>query len=242
MTTAVRSSGSKAAARRPQARGERRRERILAAAEELFAERGFANTSLDAIANAVGIQQPGLLYYFANKRALYEAVVNAAMASLDALTAAALTSRAQPRERLLASTAAWVDAVTARPSVARLLLHEASNPQPETVPPAFSQVGAHVQQMLDAAFAEFGVAPQPDDVFHLMSAVTGSTLFYAAAMQQLMAEPRGREASRSMDRHKTLLLRSVSAVVDEICAGSPAHDPAQPTGPTAPTDPTDAKN
>lgn len=48
-------------------RRENRREEILRAAKDLFHRRGYANTSLDDIARAVGIKREGLYYYFPNR-------------------------------------------------------------------------------------------------------------------------------------------------------------------------------
>ena len=222
MASVARSTGSRAAQRRPQPRGERRRQRILAAAEALFAERGYPNTSLDAIAGEVGIQQPGLLYYFPSKRALYEAVVDEALGSLGELTQASLSTSGPPTRRVLAGIEGWVDAIAARPTVARLMLHESANPAPETLPAIFGQVGEQVQRLLDTAFSELGIAPGPDDVFHFISTMTGSTLFYASAMQQLMADRGERRARRSMERHKTLLLGTAGALLEQM-RDTPAH-------------------
>jgi AcrR family transcriptional regulator len=51
-------------------------ERILAVAERLFYERGFANTSMRNIANEVGISVSNLYKYFRNKDALFHAIVD----------------------------------------------------------------------------------------------------------------------------------------------------------------------
>lgn len=48
-------------------RRENRREEILRAAQDLFHRQGYANTSLDDIARAVGIKREGLYYYFPNR-------------------------------------------------------------------------------------------------------------------------------------------------------------------------------
>ena len=106
--------------------------------------------------------------------------------------------------------------------MARLMLHESANPVPETVPPIFGQVGEQVQRLLDTAFAELGIAPDPDDVFHFISTMTGSTLFYASAMPQLMADRGEWQVHRSMERHKTLLLGTVRALLEQMRA-APAH-------------------
>lgn len=64
----------KDANRKPR-KGELTAERILDAAEELFAERGFAGTSLRDIATAVGIRIPSLYNHFESKEAIYGAVL-----------------------------------------------------------------------------------------------------------------------------------------------------------------------
>jgi AcrR family transcriptional regulator len=49
------------------AKGRERRDAILAAANEVFATRGFRGASLKTIAKRVGLSEPGLLHHFASK-------------------------------------------------------------------------------------------------------------------------------------------------------------------------------
>lgn len=51
------------------------RERILDAAEEVFADNGFKGSTLDQIARRAGMSKPNLLYYYGNKQALYLAAL-----------------------------------------------------------------------------------------------------------------------------------------------------------------------
>jgi AcrR family transcriptional regulator len=56
-------------------KGELTAERILDAAEALFAERGYAGTSLRDVATRVELRIPSLYNHFPNKEALYAAVL-----------------------------------------------------------------------------------------------------------------------------------------------------------------------
>jgi len=69
-------------------KGEQTVERILDAAETLFAERGYEAAALREIARQAGIQQPGLYNYFPSKQALYAAVLDRALVPMaDAMDA-----------------------------------------------------------------------------------------------------------------------------------------------------------
>ena len=63
----------------PPGRGEQTAERILDAAEALFAERGFAGATLRDVAARVGLRNPSLYNHFASKESLYEAVLERGM-------------------------------------------------------------------------------------------------------------------------------------------------------------------
>jgi AcrR family transcriptional regulator len=58
-----------------QARGTLRRQQILDAAVELFAEKGYRGAGLAALADRVGMTATGLLYYFGTKKRLLQEVV-----------------------------------------------------------------------------------------------------------------------------------------------------------------------
>ncbi len=73
--TGVRRTARQGAARA--ARGEDRRARIVQAALEVIAERGYRGASLAAVAERVGITQQGLLHHFPTKEALLIATLEA---------------------------------------------------------------------------------------------------------------------------------------------------------------------
>jgi TetR/AcrR family transcriptional regulator len=85
--------------RTPRPSSEALRERIRDEAARLFAVQGFAGTSIQAVADAVGISKQALLYHFASKAELKHAVFAHALAAwvevLPLLLEAVATSRDQ---------------------------------------------------------------------------------------------------------------------------------------------------
>jgi AcrR family transcriptional regulator len=71
--------------KKPQPRWERRKDarpdEIIAAALDLFVERGFAATKLDEVAMRAGVSKGTLYLYFANKEELFKAVVREGLVS-----------------------------------------------------------------------------------------------------------------------------------------------------------------
>jgi AcrR family transcriptional regulator len=104
-----------------------RRRRIEEAATALFAERGYAATTIDDIVTAAGVTKPMLYRHFESKQALVMSLLERhrdelAAAPLDVLLA---TEQAPFPERLDAMLDAWFGYVEAHPFV-RLLLHDSS--------------------------------------------------------------------------------------------------------------------
>jgi TetR/AcrR family transcriptional regulator len=64
---------------------DRTRSAIMRAAERLFAERGFAGTSMRDLAGASGISQPLIHHHFGSKQALYRAVKRHAVGRFQAI-------------------------------------------------------------------------------------------------------------------------------------------------------------
>lgn len=95
------------------------RARLIAAARGLFVEKGYADTSTPEVVRAAGVTRGALYHHFADKLALFDAVVEAeaAILALD-INTSAVSDGADP---LLAGTLAYFAAM-AVPGRARLLL------------------------------------------------------------------------------------------------------------------------
>lgn len=106
-------------------------ERILDAAEDLFAEKGYSATSLGEVADRVGIRSPSLYNHFRNKEALYSAVL-ARLLEVFGAPLAELQDSPITRERIYQ----WLETIVRmhheRPNLARLLQHAALSGGPQT--------------------------------------------------------------------------------------------------------------
>jgi AcrR family transcriptional regulator len=72
-------------------RSQETRSRILAAAEQSFAEHGYDVTSVDSICHAAGVSKGAFYHHFPSKGSAFVALLNAWLAELDRQFAAAQT-------------------------------------------------------------------------------------------------------------------------------------------------------
>ena len=124
MARRPRSEPASRAATGQRGRGEQTADRILDAAEDLFAERGYAGATLRDVAKRVGIRIPSLYNHFESKERLYSAVLDRGIGPL----LAGLDRFVEAPEAERPETAQMVEAVmellAAHPNLPRLVLQE----------------------------------------------------------------------------------------------------------------------
>ncbi|HEX7669667.1 MAG TPA: TetR/AcrR family transcriptional regulator [Polyangiaceae bacterium] len=98
------------------------RERLLEAAIEMFAERGYAATGVDALCRRAGVAKTGLYWEFQNKVGLLNAVIDHVVAEWVDQIREAAQSAGTPRERLDVALAMLRTRIQARPELFRVLL------------------------------------------------------------------------------------------------------------------------
>ena len=190
-------------------RARRRRADILARAERLFAERGFEATRLEDIALDVGIRRASIVYYFPDKRALYDAVLAQAIAPIERAIAAALQGDGAPRERVERCVGAWVDAVAARPTFVQLLLREMAS-SPDVAPPALARHVGGIDRVVRAFVRELRARgdgfPSPLDPASFADAIVGATVFRLTPLARVVRAAQG-DHDDDPARHRREVLR-----------------------------------
>ncbi|RMG61087.1 MAG: TetR/AcrR family transcriptional regulator [Deltaproteobacteria bacterium] len=76
------------------------RQRILVAAEELFAEKGFTGTTIREISERAGVNSAMIYYYFKDKKGLYRSVVDFSANETYRMLLKAFKGRRDPAEQL----------------------------------------------------------------------------------------------------------------------------------------------
>jgi AcrR family transcriptional regulator len=97
------------------------RERIVASARKLFAERGYANTSIPNLASAAGVTRGALYFYFNSKQALFAEVFANVARDLFTRTFTAAAQGSDLRSRTRNAREAFLDSCL-EPEVCRIVL------------------------------------------------------------------------------------------------------------------------
>ncbi|MDJ0847659.1 MAG: TetR/AcrR family transcriptional regulator [Myxococcota bacterium] len=200
-------------------RSERTRSAVLEAAEVLFSERGFDGTRLEDIAERVGIRRASIVYYFKDKRELYDAVLASVFGDLHVALSEALGRDDPLPERIEAGVSAWIDFVGRRPTVARIILREVAGATPERQ----GDVLAYTRPFADLVRREIFDRPDfPDqplvkvDPVHVASTVAGATVFLVAAMPTLIPDRELDPTSREhLSAHKKEMVRIVRRLLED---------------------------
>jgi AcrR family transcriptional regulator len=106
------------------ARGEATRGQLIAVATRMFAERGYEDTSIEAVLREAGVSRGSLYHHFASKEALFEAVAEDMETSVGVQTLAAADGITEPLAALRAGFLAWIR-LAGDPVVRRILLVDA---------------------------------------------------------------------------------------------------------------------
>jgi TetR/AcrR family transcriptional regulator len=83
-------------------KGQKAKALLIKIATSLFAEKGYASTSVREIVERAGVTKPVLYYYFKNKEGLFYAILEEAYLELEALLAQQLESQESFHDRIVA--------------------------------------------------------------------------------------------------------------------------------------------
>jgi TetR/AcrR family transcriptional regulator len=166
-------------------RPEESRAAILKAAVAEFSDYGVAGARTDAIARAARVNKALLYYYFKDKDALYEAVLDHVFGGLRARVMPALDTKLPPRQKMLAYLGAYFDYIAANPRFPRVVQAEwmrsgaGSARMQRVAKEYFRPISEKVAQLLRVGVAagEF----RPLNLMDFLPAVVGVIIFYFSA-------------------------------------------------------------
>lgn len=101
-----------------------REQQILDAAVTVFTERGYPGTSMDVVAERVGVTKPVLYTHFGSKEGLLLACITRARAELLEVTTTAVAAASGPEEMLRSGIQAFFDYLDAQGPTWTLLYSE----------------------------------------------------------------------------------------------------------------------
>jgi TetR/AcrR family transcriptional regulator len=208
---------------------EQSRAAILKAAVREFARDGVAGARTDAIARSAGVNKALLYYYFKDKEALYQAVLDEVFSGVRVAIQNALSQQLPPRERLAAYVCAHFDYIASNPLYPRIVHAEflRAGREPSRLQrvakqyfqPIFVQIAALLKEGVDSG--DF----RPVDPVHFIPSMVSVIVFYfiTAPIMKVMI---GRDPFSPES-----LAERREAVVDFITASlMPAGGPPAPHG------------
>jgi AcrR family transcriptional regulator len=187
-----------------------RREAVLDAAAEEFAEAGYAGARVDSIARRAGVNKAMLYYRVGSKEDLYREVLLRAQGMLRADLEAGLEGESDPSKALRTYVRGFVDFARSHPEVPSIVLREVAgsfSTMPGEAVEGLRGMLAMLAGILEwgrgeGAFLEEGLDPYGVQLMVTVAAVAGSR--GGPALQRIGVEP-----GEAADRVVEILLRGI---------------------------------
>jgi AcrR family transcriptional regulator len=175
-----------------------RREGILAAAEEVFARRGYHGAALDDIAQAAGISKALIYEHFASKRELHASLVNAHVEEIFQRLQASAAPDRPGEERLRDGIDAFLSFVEEHREAWRALFRDAADPE---VGDVIERVQSQATAVIAALIAADPEAPRESEQAIEMHAalLSGAVQSLANWWHDHQDVPRATLVDRTMD-------------------------------------------
>ncbi len=106
------------------ARGRATREQLIEVATRLFAERGYEDTSIEAVLAAAGVSRGALYHHFAGKEALFGAVLQSVEGRIFAQLTAAIGDAPDAFAKVETASLTWIG-MACDPVIQRIVLLDA---------------------------------------------------------------------------------------------------------------------
>lgn len=149
---------------RPRVEKEERRRRFLTLAEQMFGERGYGNTEVEALARAAGVSKPILYRLFPRgKPDILAQLLDEYERRIVMALWGAISNTTDPRSRLHAGIDAYFRFIEEHPAGARLIEEAAADPDPvvrEIVPEIRRTVAQGVTNTIADVMAAAGLDPK----------------------------------------------------------------------------------
>jgi AcrR family transcriptional regulator len=157
------------------------RQKILAVALKLFAERGHDGTTISEVARQAGVAQPLLHYYFKSKTDLWKAAIDMVYLEHQAEFAAAehLIHSMAPKMVLEMMLRHWVQLTSKFPEVGMIMQHEAGQESPRLEwwgEQHLRPTQARTAHVLETAQKDGSIKEVPME--HLIPIITGAIRFF----------------------------------------------------------------
>ena len=209
------------------------RDKILDAAEALFARRGLAGVGMAEVAEAVDLSKATLFHHFRSKAQLHAAVMARILEGIEVLTLPALAGDGRPAERLDRGIHTLIDALATNPTYPRLLLRslfeddELTGEMPEEIAAnaAIARIAAAFTSLLKDGVSSGDFRPM--SASHTMQTLIGATVYHFASGdfgQELIGRPlfSPAEVARRKD-HVTALIHH-GLLADTMTARRPRRN------------------
>ena len=202
------------------AQSEATRERILAAAVDLFGERGFAPTGIEALCQRAGVVRTAIYWHFGSKEGLLVPVLERAASEWVEEIQKSVYLEGDPLARLDRFIVSLRDLVVLRPNLVRLLLSVALERSDqdaatrEALRTIFERARAAIVQGIDDSLG----APRSESALIARTALA----FVSHAVTHQLVDPRPGEVDQIFTELRTAIVLMIGARLQEALVVAPA--------------------